>query len=458
MPDNQEKLTAIILAAGKGTRMKSSLHKVLHPVAGRAMLGHLLDMLDGLDQSSPLSLDRVVVTGAQADQVEKAFPAETFVTQAEQNGTGHAVLVTEDAVNRSSDVLVLFGDSPLISADTVSKMITAKKDGGPNTGVVVLGFHADDPTGYGRIIREETAGDLARIVEQKDATAEEAATTLCNSGVMLIDGKKAFNWLKKLTPNNAAGELYLTDIVAIAKQDGHRALVVEGSPDEVMGVNSRADLAVVEALFQHRKRLEMMACGVTLAAPETVFFSFDTKIGADTIVEPNVVFGPGVKIAGGVSIKAFSHLEGANVGEGASVGPYARVRPGSDIGPDARVGNFVETKNAKIEHGAKISHLTYIGDARVGPEANIGAGTITCNYDGFNKSHTDIGAGAFIGSNSALVAPVTVGDGAIVGAGSVISKDVAADSIAITRSPQQEKTGAAKRLKDRQRAKKEKSR
>jgi len=424
--------------------MKSATHKVLHKVGGLAMIHHVLS---GLAAAAPQA-QRLLVVGDRKAQLAAALPDEAMIEQTEQLGTGHAVQICKDALadQDHGDILVLFGDTPLIPADVITRMLAAKADR-PDTGVVVLGFDAADPARYGRLVVNETGG-IDRIVEYKDATAAERAITLCNSGVMLVDGARCFNWLERLTNDNAAGEYYLTDVVALARADGAEVALVTANEDDVIGVNSRADLAAVEAVFQARKRQAVMDAGVTLQAPESVFFSHDTDIGEDCVIEPHVVFGTGVRVAAGVTVKAFSHLEGAHVATGASVGPYARLRPGTMVGEDAKIGNFVETKKTTLAAGAKVSHLTYLGDATVGAAANIGAGTITCNYDGYDKFRTEIGAGAFIGSNSALVAPVRIGAGAIVGAGSTITGDVAADALALTRAEQQSREGAAKRFRD----------
>lgn len=425
----QSSLAAIILAAGKGTRMRSDLHKVLHPIAGKPMVMHLLDTVDALAPAK-----KILVVGDRAEQLEAAINDVEFVAQTEQHGTGHAVQMAMPALKGfSGDILILYGDVPFIPLDVMNALQTARA----HAPLVVLGFEASDPGAYGRLILDNH-GSLQKIVEYKDATDAERAVTLCNSGMMLIAGDKAAEWLAALTNNNAAGEYYLTDLVEIARADNANVAVVTATEADVMGVNSRADLAAAEAAFQGRARCAAMESGVTLIAPETVFFSHDTKLGRDVTIEPNVVFGPGVTVEDGVTIKAFSHLEGATVGSAASVGPYARLRPGADIGAGSKIGNFVEIKKAKLGRGVKVSHLTYLGDATVGADANIGAGTITCNYDGFLKYQTTIGAGAFIGSNSSLVAPVTVGAGAIVGAGSVVTTDVADDALAVSRAKQRE--------------------
>jgi bifunctional UDP-N-acetylglucosamine pyrophosphorylase / glucosamine-1-phosphate N-acetyltransferase len=437
-------LAAIILAAGKGTRMKSDLHKVLHPIAGRPMLLHLMSSAAELSPAHT-----VVVVGAGRDQVEAAVAplGATIAHQAEQLGTGHAVQQAEPVLEGfTGDVLILYGDAPLVTAGTMRQM-TARLHAVDAPAVVVLGFRPDEPGAYGRVIAEPD-GRIAYMVEYKDASPEERAVTLCNSGLMAVRSEDLFALLARVGNDNAAGEHYLPDIVMLAAADGRGSAVIETDPDEVAGVNSRAELAAVELGWQRRRRAQAMADGASLIAPETVWFGYDTVIGRDVTVEPNVVFGPGVRIGDGATIHAFSHLAGATVGERASVGPYARLRPGTILGTGSRVGNFVEMKNAVLGDGAKANHLTYLGDADIGADANIGAGTITCNYDGFLKYRTIIGAGAFIGSNSALVAPVTIGDGAIVAAGSVVTSDVEADALVLVRPPQTAKSGWAKRFRE----------
>ncbi|MFV1918806.1 bifunctional UDP-N-acetylglucosamine diphosphorylase/glucosamine-1-phosphate N-acetyltransferase GlmU [Sphingomonas sp. MJ1 (PH-R8)] len=436
-------IAAIILAAGKGTRMQSDLHKVLHPVAGRPMLLHLVDSVAALvpDRS-------VAVVGAGRQQVEAAVIPLGIATahQAQQLGTGHAVAQAEAALDGfDGDVLVLYGDVPLVSTATMRRMLD-RLHGEDAPATVVLGFRPADPGAYGRIIAE---GDrIVKMVEFKDATAEERAQTLCNSGLMAVRSSDLFALLARVGNDNAAGEYYLPDVVMLAAADGRPSAVIETDAAEVAGVNSRAELAGIEAAWQTTRRARAMAEGATLVAPETVWFAHDTQIGRDVVIEPNVVFGPGVRIADGVTIRAFSHLEGASVGEGAEIGPYARLRPGVVLEPEAKVGNFVEMKNAVLGRGAKANHLTYLGDAEVGAGANIGAGTITCNYNGFLKNRTRIGEGAFIGSNSALVAPVTIGAGAIVAAGSVITRDVEPDALAVARGSQEVRSGWAARFRE----------
>ena len=436
---------AVILAAGKGTRMKSDVHKVLHPIAGRAMLDHLLGVLEGLGPAR-----KIVVLGSGREQVEGLVQARggEVVLQVEQLGTGHAVQQSEAVLGAfEGDVLILYGDTPLVEAETMAHMLD-RLNGADRPAAVVVGFRPDDPAAYGRILARDD-GTIDKMVEYKDATPEERAVNLCNSGLMAVRARDLFALLAKVGNDNAAGEYYLPDIVMQAAAEGMRSVVIEAAPWEMAGVNSRAELALVEAEWQRRRRLKAMADGVTLVAPDTVWFAHDTEVGRDCVIEPNVVFGPGVRIADGVCIRAFSHIEGAVIATGAEIGPYARLRPGAEIGEKAKVGNFVEVKKARLGRGAKANHLSYIGDADVGAAANIGAGTITCNYDGFFKYATKIGEGAFIGSNTALVAPVNIGAGAIVGAGSVVTRDVAADALAVARGKQEERPGWAARFRDR---------
>ena len=443
-------IAAIILAAGMGTRIKSDLHKVLHPIAGRPMLLHLIDNVQTLDASRI-----VVVAGARREQVEAAVtPLGVEVAiQAEQLGTGHAVQQAETALNGfEGDVLILYGDVPLVSTATMARMIE-RLHGEGDPSVVVLGFRPADAAAYGRVIADKD-GRIAKIVEYKDASADERAVTLCNSGLMAVRSADLFRLLAQVTNDNAAGEYYLTDLAELAVKDGRGAVVVETAADEVAGINSRAELAAVDASWQAKRRVQAMAEGATLVDPATVWFSFDTKVGRDVLIEPNVFFGPGVAVADGATIRGFSHIEGATIGSGAEVGPYARLRPGAVLGEKSKVGNFVEVKKAVLGKGAKANHLTYLGDAEIGAGANIGAGTITCNYDGFFKYKTVIGEGAFVGSNSALVAPVTIGAGAIVGAGSTVTKDVEPDALRLVRPDQQSKPGWAKRFREMMTAKK----
>jgi bifunctional UDP-N-acetylglucosamine pyrophosphorylase/glucosamine-1-phosphate N-acetyltransferase len=435
----------VILAAGQGTRMRSDTHKVLHPIACKPLLLHLLDSVDRLGAEK-----RVVVVGKGRDQVEIALKGRdvAIAHQAEQKGTAHAVSQAKDALaGYDGAVLILYGDTPFVEADTLKRMLD-RLDGEGGPGVVVLASTPDDPLKYGRIILGE--GDrIAKMVEYKDATEEERAVRLCNSGMMAVRARDLFRWLDKVGNDNAAGEYYLPDVVNIAAAEGRDAVVIEGDPYETAGVNSRAELAHLELDWQRRRREQALQDGATLIDPESVWFAADTRLGRDVTVEPHVVFGPGVEIADGATIKAFSHIEGATIATKAVIGPFARLRPGANIGEKAKVGNFVEVKNSSLGPGAKANHLSYMGDAEIGADANIGAGTITCNYDGFGKYGTVIGEGAFIGSNTALVAPVSVGAGAIVGAGSVITKDVEADSLAVERSEQKGIAGWARRFRER---------
>jgi bifunctional UDP-N-acetylglucosamine pyrophosphorylase/glucosamine-1-phosphate N-acetyltransferase len=441
---NSRPFAAVILAAGKGTRMKSDLHKVLHPIAGRAMLDHLLGVVDRLKPAH-----KIVVVGSGREQVEHLVSARggKVVVQDRQLGTAHAVAQAQAALGGfAGDVLVLYGDTPLVEAETMSHML--ERLNAPDApAVVVVGFRPEDAGAYGRIVAAPD-GTIEKMVEFKDASPEERAIDLCNSGLLAAQSEQLFALLARVGNDNAAGEYYLPDIVMLARESGRSSVVIEAQPWEMAGVNSRAELALVEAEWQRRRRLKAMADGVTLVAPETVWFAHDTEIGRDCVIEPHVVFGPGVRIAECVTIRAFSHLEGTTVARNAEIGPYARLRPGAEIGEKAKVGNFVEVKKARLGPGAKANHLSYIGDADVGAKANIGAGTITCNYDGFGKYKTVIGEGAFIGSNSALVAPVTIGPGAIVGAGSVVTKNVGGDALALVRPAQRELSGWAAKFRE----------
>jgi bifunctional UDP-N-acetylglucosamine pyrophosphorylase/glucosamine-1-phosphate N-acetyltransferase len=445
MMTDQHRFAVVILAAGQGTRMRSDTHKVLHPIASRPLLLHLLDRVDALGADK-----RVVVVGKGRDQVEQALTGRDVIVvhQAEQKGTGHAVLQARDALkDYDGAIIVLYGDVPFVEAATLQRMIE-RLDGKDGPGVVVLGFRPADPSVYGRIILGE--GDhIAKMVEFRDATEEERQVDLCNSGMMAVRADDLFRWLGEVKNDNAAGEYYLPDVVNIAAAGGREVVAIEGDPYEATGVNSRAELAHLELEWQRRRREEALQEGATLIDPESVWFAYDTKLGRDVTVEPHVVFGPGVQVADGATIHAFSHIEGALIGMKASIGPFARIRPGTRLADRTKVGNFVELKKAEVAEGAKVNHLSYVGDASVGEKANIGAGTITCNYDGFGKYKTVIGAGAFIGSNTALVAPVTVGDGAIIGAGSVITEDVAPDSLAVERTEQKGIAGWAKRFRER---------
>ena len=432
----------IVLAAGEGTRMRSSRPKVLHPLGGRPLLTHVL----GAVAETPG--DVAVVIGPGQDRVAAAVrataPAAAIYVQAERRGTAHAVLAARAAFTTSvDDVLVVFADTPLVRPATFARL---RAPLGQGTAVAVLGFRPADPAGYGRLIMD--GGRLVAIREDKDASAAERAITLCNAGLMALRGDVALAILDRIGDHNAKHEFYLTDAVAVARDMGLDTAAIETEEDEVRGINSQAQLAEAEAVLQRRLRADAHERGVTMVAPETVHLAADTKLARDVTIEPFVVFGPGVTVEEGATIRSFSHLEGAHVGKGTTIGPYARLRPGANIGPDVRIGNFVEVKEAEIGAGVRANHLSYIGDATVGAGANIGAGTITCNYDGTHKHRTDIGAGAFIGSNSALVAPVKVGDGAYVGSGSVITRDVPADALAVGRGKQVVKEGWAARLRN----------
>ncbi len=430
-------VAAIVLAAGKGTRMKSALHKVLHPLAGRPMLRHLLASVAEL-----VPAHTVIVVGAGREQVEAAVAGTgaAVVVQDPQLGTAHAVQRAEAALTGfDGDVLILYGDVPLVETATLRRMLDALT---PEVAAVVLAFRPSDPGAYGRVVDRD--GLIERMVEYRDASAAERAVTLCNSGLMAVRARDLWPLLARVGNANAAGEYYLPDIVELADLPSR---VIETGAAEVAGINSRAELAGVEAAWQAARRRTMMDAGVTLIAPETIWFAHDTVVAADVTIEPHVWFGPGVSVASGATIRAFSYIEGASVGAGAEVGPFARLRPGADLGARSKVGNFVEVKQARLGDGAKVSHLSYVGDADIGARANIGAGTITCNYDGFFKYRTTIGDGAFIGSNSALVAPVTIGAGAIVGAGSTITADVPADALALVRPAQTAKPGWAARFR-----------
>lgn len=438
----------IILGAGMGTRMNSDMPKVLHQIGAAPLLVHAMQSGAALDPAKT-----VVVAGHGAEAVSKAAKAydETaeIALQTEQLGTAHAVAQAKEALTGfDGDAIVLYGDTPFIRPETLAAMTAARL----THDVVVLGFEAADPARYGRLIMKDD--QLDRIVEFKDATDAERAVKLCNSGVLAANAQTLLDLIDAVSDDNAAGEYYLTDIVGLARARGLSATVVRCDEAETLGVDSRAGLARAEALFQESARSTALANGVTLAAPETVFFAYDTVIGRDSVVEPNVVFGPGVTVESGATIRAFSHLEGCHVARGAVVGPYARLRPGAELAEDVRVGNFVEIKNAQVDEGAKVNHLTYIGDAKIGARSNIGAGTITCNYDGVFKHKTTIGADAFIGSNTMLVAPVTVGDQAMTGSGSVITRDVPDGDLALARARQDNKPGFATRLFEKLRARK----
>jgi bifunctional UDP-N-acetylglucosamine pyrophosphorylase / glucosamine-1-phosphate N-acetyltransferase len=439
---------AIVLAAGQGTRMKSARPKVMHAVGGRALVSHVLATL------TKLQVDRiVVVVGPNMEDVKRAVAPHPTVEQTERLGTGHAVLQAKEALaGFSGDILIVYGDTPFVSHDTYEQLRSARSaENAP--AVVVMGFLPDDPAGYGRLI--VTAKGLERIVEDKDATPEERRVRLCNSGIMAADAAVLWDLLAKVDNTNAKSEYYLTDVVKHARAAEMTCGVVNGDEEELLGINSRADLAVAEALFQTEMRNEAMENGVTLVEPSSVYFSADTVLGQDVEIGPHVVFGPGVSVANNVVIRSHCHIEGTKIESGAIVGPFARLRPGAVIGADAHVGNFVEIKNAVLESGAKVNHLTYIGDARVGGGANVGAGTITANYDGFNKTHTEIGAGASIGSNSVLVAPVKIGAGAMTGAGAVVRKDVPDDALAVNESAQKNLPGFAAKYRAKKKAEKD---
>ena len=436
---------AVILAAGKGTRMKSAIEKVLHPLAGAPLLSHAMATANaaGFERQA-------VIVGPGMERVGEVARAnnadvDIFIQQ-DQNGTADAVLAARDALQaHQGDVIVLYGDTPLLRPATLGRLSEALAQGAD---LAVLGFEARDPAGYGRLITD-AKGALIGIREDKDASAKEREITLCNSGVMAFGKGHVLGLLEAIDADNAKGEFYLTDAVGLAHAKGLRPVAVACEEDETLGVNTRAELAQAEAILQARLRQAAMAEGATMVAPETVYLSADTMIGRDVLIEPHVMIGPGVSIADGVTIKAFSHLEGASLEAGAVIGPFARLRPGAEIGQDARIGNFVEVKNAVFEDGAKANHLTYVGDARVGARANIGAGTITCNYDGFDKHRTEIGEGAFIGSNSSLIAPVKIGKGAYVGSGSAISKNVEEDALAVTRANQENRPEWAAKVRAR---------
>ena len=447
---SRRRTTAIVLAAGHGTRMKSTRPKVLHPLAGQPMIRHILQTLAGA------GIDEVcVVVGPDMADVSKAVMPHPSVVQADRLGTAHAALCAKDAFKGAvDDVLILNGDNPLIQQDAI-KALLQRRQSAENPAVVVLGFRTTTANAYGRMI---TAGEggLERIIETKDATPDQLGIDLCSSGMMALDGATAFAMLAQIGNDNAAREYYLPDVVTVARAMGRTCAYAEDRADDLLGINSRAELAAAEARLQIRLRQAAMANGAALIAPETVFLSFDTQIGRDVVIEPNVFFGPGVMIADNVTIRAFSHIEGAKIASGVTVGPFARLRPGAELAANVHIGNFVEVKNATLGDGAKANHLSYIGDTDVGAGANIGAGTITCNYDGVFKWRTTIGAGAFIGSNTSLVAPVTIGEGAVTGAGSTIGKDVSKDALAVTRAPQREIKDWGRQTRERKQALKDK--
>jgi bifunctional UDP-N-acetylglucosamine pyrophosphorylase/glucosamine-1-phosphate N-acetyltransferase len=435
---------AVVLAAGDATRMKSTRSKVLHSVGNLPLIAHVT----GAAAQAGVNGIALVV-GRDADEVTRAarrgheIPV-TPVMQTERKGTGHAVLMAQDIIAQGyDDIVVLYGDAPLINPDSLLKAVSEREKGAD---VVVLGFRAADPTGYGRLIEHD--GELIAIREHKDASDEELAIDFCNGGVITFSGAEAVSLLNAIGNTNAKGEYYLTDIVEIARSRGLRCVAVEAPEEDMMGCNTRAELAGIEAVWQARARRRAMLSGVTMVDPATVYLSFDTELGNDVTIEPGVWFGPGVRVGESAVIHAFSHLEGTTVGAHAQIGPFARLRPGAELADKAKIGNFCEVKKARIGEGAKVNHLSYIGDAEIGAGANIGAGTITCNYDGQNKHLTEIGAGAFVGSNSSLVAPVKIGAGAYVGSGSVVTMDVPDDGLAVARARQETKPGRAKRLRE----------
>ncbi len=441
-------IALVILAAGKGTRMNSEIPKVLHPIAQIPMLAHTMR------SGAVLSPERtVIVTGHGSEAVAKAASEEdetaSVIEQTEQLGTAHAVAQAREALDGfSGDVVVLYGDTPFLQRETLERMVAARRD----NDLVILGFEAADPGRYGRLVMNGET--LERIVEYKDASEDEKKITLCNSGLLACDAKALFSLIDAVGNDNASGEYYLTDVVEIARDRGLNVSAVTCDEAETLGVNSRADLAMADEVFQSRARAELLELGVTLMAPDTVYLAADTVIGRDTVIEPNVIFGPGVTVESGATIRAFSHLEGCHVSRGAIVGPYARLRLGTELAENTRIGNFVEVKNAEISEGAKVNHLSYIGDASVGAASNIGAGTITCNYDGVMKHRTTIGENVFVGSNTMLVAPVTLGDGSMTATGTVVTRDVEPDALAVARARQDNKPGYARKLFDMLKAKK----
>ena len=436
-------IAVIVLAAGQGTRMKSNLPKVLHRAAGRSLLGHVLHAANNLAPA-----EAVIVCGPEMANVfaeaQSNFPQARRAMQENRLGTGHAVATAKTALSHfSGTVLILYGDVPLIEAASLAHLVSLVD----STTMAVLGFKAADPHGYGRLVRD-AAGNVMAIREELDAGSEEKDISLCNSGIIAISSNMLWTLLPKIGNANAKGEYYLTDLVELAAKAGHSCALAICPEAEVSGVNDRVQLAAVEAKLQATYRRKHMLGGATLVAPETVFFSADTVIGRDVVIEPNVVFRPGVTIGDGVEILAFTYLETSTVEAGARIGPFARLRPGAEIGPDVHIGNFVEIKKSVIERGAKINHLTYIGDARIGAKTNVGAGTIVCNYDGFEKHRTDIGERVFVGSNTALVAPVKVGDGASIAAGTIVTKNIPADALAISRPILDVRPGWAARYRE----------
>ncbi len=443
---SQSRFAAIILAAGEGTRLNSARPKVLHEIAGQPMIRHVIDALRPLDPA-----EIIVVIGRDMDSVARAVAPAPIVIQSPPRGTGDAVRAARPALadrlaqGGVTDIIVLFGDTALLRAETIAELLDSRRRA-PEVAVAVAGMRPADPAPYGRLVLDRD-GALMSIVEAKDASAAERAIGLCNGGIMAIDSRHAFGLVDRIGNDNAKREFYLTDIVAIARTQGLSCRVAELPAEELLGVNTRGELAAAEALMQERLRRRAMEAGATLIAPETVFLAADTRFGRDVVIEPNVVFGPGVRVADNVVIRSFSHLEGAEIASGAIVGPFARLRPGAVLEADVHVGNFVEVKASRLGAGVKASHLSYLGDSDIGAGTNIGAGTITCNYDGFSKFRTVIGERAFIGSNTALVAPVTVGDGAYVATGSVVTSDVPADALTIARARQVDKPGRAAALR-----------
>lgn len=438
----------IILAAGEGTRMKSSMSKVLHEIAGLPLVGHVAKAVLGTGGETDLA----VVVGRGAADVQKAVgkisDTARFYEQTERLGTAHAVLAAREALTEThDDVLVVFGDTPLIEETSLR---AARHKLAEGADIVVMGFRPENSTGYGRLI--EQGGKLVAIVEEKDATDEQRKITFCNGGLMALSGKQALKLISAVKNDNSKGEYYLTDVVKLAHAQGLNVIAIDVPVENVIGINNRAELAEAEALWQARKRRDVMFSGVTLIAPETVFFAHDTLIEADVLIEPNVFFGPKVTVESGAVIHAFSHIEGAHIGANTSVGPFARLRPGAKLAEKAKVGNFCEVKNADIGAGAKVNHLSYIGDATVGADTNIGAGVITCNYDGYNKFKTTIGSNAFVGSNSALIAPLTIGNGVYVASGSVITDEVPENALALGRARQVNKEGRAEILREKYKA------
>jgi len=440
---NARSSLTVVLAAGEGTRMRSAMPKVMHPLAGQSLLAHVLRAVPR-DAGAALAVVIGPDHGALEEEIKRLRPDATMFVQNERRGTADAVLAARDAIARGTDdLIVVFGDTPLISAATIARLRAPLRKG---AALAVLGFRAADPAGYGRLLVEN--GQLVAIREDADASATEREIRLCNAGVMAFDGRRALEIIEKIGNANAKAEYYLVDAVAIVRQLGLEAVVIETSEDEVRGINTKAQLAEAEQVMQARLRKAALEAGVTMVAPDTVYLAADTTFGSDVTIEPFVVIGPGVSIADGAVIHAFSHIVQASIGKNASVGPFARLRPGTTLGEGARIGNFVETKAATLEAGVKVNHLSYIGDAHIGEGANIGAGTITCNYDGFGKHRTTIGAGAFVGSNSSLVAPVKLGSGAYIGSGSVITRDVPDDALAVERGEQNNREGGATRYRE----------